>query len=164
MTKKTHFRKVFKSDHLGVADLEDLIEQGSDLKFTIKEVKQETDVIVSGKLGSHNIAYFIEKIKPLVLNSTNSKTLKSFNNDSPFVEDWSNTCVELFIQKNIKFAGDLVEGVRIKSIQPKKEKPVFKEENFEKAKNAGATIEKIKSIYIISEDIEKKYLEYVTKK
>ena len=163
MTKKTHFRKVFKSDHLGVADLEDLIEQGSDLKFTIKEVKQETDVIVSGKLGSHNIAYFIEKIKPLVLNSTNSKTLKSFNNDSPFVEDWGNTFVELFIQKNIRFGRDLVEGVRIKSIQPKK-KPVFTEKNFQKAKNAEATIEKIKSIYIISEDIEKKYLEYVTKK
>jgi len=163
MTKKTHFRKVFKSDHLGVADLEDLIEQGSDLKFTIKEVKQEINIRVAGKLGSHNIAYFIEKIKPLVLNSTNSKTLKSFNNDSPFVEDWSNTPVELFIQKNIRFAGDLVEGVRIKSIQPKK-KPVFTEKNFQKAKNAEATIEKIKSIYIISEDIEKKYLEYVTKK
>jgi len=163
MTKKTHFRKVFKSDHLGVADLEDLIEQGSDLKFTIKEVKQETDVIVSGKLGSHNIAYFIEKIKPLVLNSTNSKTLKSFNNDSPFVEDWGNTFVELFIKKNIKFGRYLVEGVRIKTIQPKK-KPVFTEKNFQKAKNAEATIEKIKSIYIISEDIEKKYLEYVTKK
>ena len=28
MTEKTHYRKVFKSDHLGVADLED--EQVSD--------------------------------------------------------------------------------------------------------------------------------------
>ncbi len=38
---KTHYRKVFKSDHLGVADLEEYIEEGKSLNFTIKEVKQE---------------------------------------------------------------------------------------------------------------------------
>jgi hypothetical protein len=160
---KTHFRKVFKSDHLGAADLEDLIESGSNLRFTIKEVKQEIGVKVAGKRGNHNIAFFVENIKPLVLNATNSKTVKSFNNQSPFVEDWSNTYVELYILNNIKFGNDIVDGVRIKLVQPTKEKPIFTEENFEKAKNAGATIEKVKSIYKISLEIEKKYIDYVTK-
>ena len=47
--KKHHYRNVFKSDHLGSADLEDLIEQGHNLNFTIKEVRQELGVKVAGK-------------------------------------------------------------------------------------------------------------------
>ena len=69
--EKNHYRKVFKSDHLGVADLEDLIEQKKPLIFTIKEVKQEWGVPVAGKKGNHNIAYFVEPIKPLVVNAGN---------------------------------------------------------------------------------------------
>ena len=37
--EKHHYRNVFKSDHLGSADLEDLIEKGNNLCFTIKEVR-----------------------------------------------------------------------------------------------------------------------------
>ena len=41
---KTHYRKVFKSYHLGVADLEDFMEAGSKLVFPISHVKQEHNV------------------------------------------------------------------------------------------------------------------------
>ena len=41
---KTHYRKIFKSDHLGVADLEEFLEQGSSLTFTISYVKQEIKI------------------------------------------------------------------------------------------------------------------------
>ena len=64
---KTHYRKVFKSDHLGCADLEDFIEQSSDLIFTIKQVRQEFGAKVAGKKIDANIAYFSENIKPLIL-------------------------------------------------------------------------------------------------
>ena len=57
---KTHFRKVFKSDHLGSADLEDLVEQGSNLVFTIEEVRQEIGVKIAGVKTDKNIAYFKE--------------------------------------------------------------------------------------------------------
>jgi hypothetical protein len=116
---KTHYRKVFKSDHLGVADLEEFLEEGKGLVFTIKEVKQEIGVSVAGRKGNHNIAYFNEDIKPLVLNATNSKRVKVFCNNSPFVEDWSNTTIELYIDKGVKMKGDIVGGVRIKTKQPK---------------------------------------------
>jgi len=33
--KNTHYRKVFKSDHLGSADLEEMIEDGKSLILTI---------------------------------------------------------------------------------------------------------------------------------
>lgn len=162
---KTHYRKVFKSDHLGVADLEDFTEEKRSLIFTIKEVKQEFNVSVAGRKGNHNIAYFIENIKPLVLNSTNSKVIKSFNDNSPFVEDWKNTIVELYIDSTVKMKGEVVGGVRIKPVQPSKQiKPDFTESNFQKAKEANATIERIKKAYTITPDIEKKYLDYVSKK
>ena len=43
---KHHYRNVFKSDHLGSADLEDLIEKGHNLCFTIKEVKANSTLLI----------------------------------------------------------------------------------------------------------------------
>ena len=120
---KTHYRKVFKSDHLGVADLEDFAEAGSNLIFTVDRVNQEFGTKVAGKKINANIAYFKEDIKPLVLNATNSKTMKSFANGSAFVEDWKNITIQLYIDASVKMKGDIVGGVRInpKPVTPKGE-------------------------------------------
>jgi hypothetical protein len=125
MESKTHYRKVFKSDHLGVADLEDFTEEKKSLLFTIKQVKQEINVSVAGRKGDHNIAYFKEDIKPLVLNAGNSAIVKKFSNNSPFVEDWSNVLIEVYIDPNVKMKGEIVGGVRIRKVQPVKNKPVL---------------------------------------
>ena len=109
---KTHYRKVFKSDHLGVADLEDFMEAGSNLTFTIKHVKQEMGATVAGKKINANIAYFDESIKPLVLNAGNSKVMKGLSG-SCFVENWQNITVQLYIDKSAKLKGEVVGGVRI---------------------------------------------------
>lgn len=113
---KTHYRKVFKSDHLGCADLEDFIENGSDMIFTIKEVRQQQGARVAGKKIDANIAYFENKngkpIKPMVLNSTNCGTMKTLTG-STFVEDWKGTTVLLFIDKNVKLMTQVVGGIRI---------------------------------------------------
>lgn len=116
--KKTHYRKVFKSDHLGVADLEDLLETGADLIFTITHVNQEFGTKVAGRNIDANIAYFKEKIKPLVLNSTNSKTMKGLSGGSSFVEDWVNIRVQLYIDPSAKLKGEVVGGVRINPNSP----------------------------------------------
>jgi hypothetical protein len=163
--KKQHYRAVFKSDHLGSADLEDLIEAKKSLVFTIKEVKQEFNVSVAGKKGNFNIAYFVEPIKPLVLNATNSKLVKIFAGGSPFVQDWKNIDVELYVDVNVKMKGETVSGVRILPTQPaiRKEKSFFTEANFEKAKTANATIDQIKGMYQITKEMEDKYNEYCAK-
>ena len=121
--EKTHYRRVFKSDHLGVADLEDFTEAGSNLIFTIDHVNQEFGAKVAGKTINANIAYFKEDIKPLVLNATNSKIMKSFANGSAFVEDWKNIPVRLYIDASVKMKGDIVGGVRINPVpvMPKQE-------------------------------------------
>ena len=120
MENKTHYRKVFKSDHLGVADLEDLIESKTPLIFTIREVKQEMNVRVAGKKGNYNIAYFKEPIKPLVLNATNSKVMKSLSGGSSFVEDWHGITVSLYIDPTASFGGEVTGGVRINPTPVKK--------------------------------------------
>jgi len=122
MSEKTHYRKVFKSDHLGSADLEEMIEEQKQLIFTIKEVKQEYGTKVAGKKIDANICYFKEGIKPLVLNSTNSKQVAKFAN-SKFVEDWANLTIELFIDSSVKMKGEIVGGVRIRPTQPVIKKP-----------------------------------------
>ena len=115
---KTHYRKVFKSDHLSTYDLEDFLENGALLEFTITEVKQYMETKVAGKTIAANIATFREGIKPMVLNATNSAIMAKLTGSS-FVEDWRNVPVELYIQRNIKFGKETVEGIRIKESPPK---------------------------------------------
>lgn len=162
--EKHHYRNVFKSDHLGSADLEDLIEKGSNLIFTIQYAKQERGVKVAGKKVDANIVYFKEAIKPLVINATNGKILRQFAN-SPMVEDWNNIVVELYIDENVKaITGGTTQGVRIRPTQPKlKVKKDFTEVNFEPAKKANATKDQILAVYDLSDEVWLKYQSYVTK-
>lgn len=160
--KKDHYRNVFKSDHLGSADLEDLIEQGKALIFTISHVYQEKGAKVAGKKIDANIAYFKESIKPMVLNATNSKIIKQFTGSS-FVQDWNNVIVELYVDENVQIKGVTTQGVRIRAIQPKqKVKPLFTEANFEAAKKANATKIQIESKYTLTEDNYNNYLIYAS--
>ena len=133
---KTHYRKVFKSDHLGVADLEEFKEDGSDLIFTISHVKQVYGAKVAGRTIDANIAYFKENIKPMVVNSINSKALKDLCGGSPFVEDWINIDVQLYIDATAKLKGEVVGGVRISS--PKQRRKVKAELTPESPKWEGA--------------------------
>jgi hypothetical protein len=111
-TNKTHYRRVFKSDHLGVADIEDLQENGSNLIFTITRVAQEFGVKVAGKKVDKNIAYFQEDIKPWCLNAGTCSILADMAG-SKYVEDWGNRKVMLYIDPNAKYAGEVTGGVRI---------------------------------------------------
>lgn len=161
---KTHYRAVAKSDHLGVADLEDFVEQGSDLIFTIKEVKQELGVMVAGKKGNFNIAYFVEKIKPLVLNPTNGKILKLLTK-TPWIQDWSGVTIKLYIDENVSFGKERTGGVRIamQLPQPKeiiKEKEYIDDARFSKAlqsiKDGDFTKEKLLAKFVLTADQLKK--------
>ena len=158
-TEKHHYRRVFKSDHLGSADLEDFIEEKKSLVFNIREVKQEIGVSVAGKKGNFNIAYFVEPIKPLVLNATNSKVVKMFAGGSPFVEDWKNIPVELYIDENVKMKGETVGGIRIRLTKPTL--PTLTPENAAYPKvvdyiRKGGAISDIEKKFIVSKDLKLK--------
>ena len=142
MAEKTHYRKIFKSDHLGQADIEDLQENGSDLIFTIDHVKQELDAKVAGRKINANIGYFKEDIKPMVLNATNSKTLSRFA-ASNFVEDWNSILVKLYIDSNVRMKGETVGGVRIDNRQPQRKPSAITPEG-----NDGKLWKKAKAAFV----------------
>ena len=168
-TKQTDWRKYRKSTHLASADLDAMETDGVKLIFTIKEVKYETGVDVSGTKTDGIFCYFNEPVKPMKLNSTNSKILAGFSKkngavgkDCHIIENWKGMVIELFVDRNVKMMGTITDGIRIKPIQPiiNKALPNFTEANFEKAKQANATIEMIRNNYNLSKEIEEKWNKY----
>jgi len=167
---QTDWRKYRKSTHLASADLDAMETDGLPLIFTIKEVKYETGVDVSGTKMDGIFCYFIEAVKPLKLNSTNNKILAGFakkngteGKEAHIIENWKGMRIELYVDHNVKMMGAITDGVRIKPIQPQvtgKVKPAFTVEMFKKAFDAKATIESIKKSYTVSAEIETKYLSY----
>lgn len=153
---KTHYRNVMKSDHLGVADIEDLVDEKKRLVFTISHVNQEFGAKVAGRKIDANIAYFKENIKPLVLNATNSRVVAGFCG-SPFVEDWKNVSVELYVDKNVKMKGEVVGGVRISKKQPQPFavlNPQHEQWGMAKEKILGGmTRQELESFFVVSDEV-----------
>jgi hypothetical protein len=135
MSNQTNYRNVFKSDHLGVVDVDELLEAGNKPIFTISHVNQEMGAKVAGRKINANIAYFVENIKPLVLNATNSKTMQTLTG-SCFVENWQNVTVELYIDRDAKLKGEVVGGVRVSPRRVNKAKKVITKETAKMWENA----------------------------
>lgn len=114
---KTHFKKAFDSPYLSSADITETT------ILTISHVKLEKNK-AGRKDEKHNTAYFVEKeirpgeaLKPMVLNVTNSKTMKSLTG-SAFIDDWQNVPVSIYVDPSVKFGRDMVEGLRISQKPP----------------------------------------------
>ena len=111
-TDKTHYRKAFDSPYLSSADITE------PTRLTIARVALEADKSKKTK-DVMNTAYFVEreirpgeKLKPMILNATNSKTMKSITG-SAFLEDWVNVPITVYVESGIKFGRDIVDGLRI---------------------------------------------------
>lgn len=116
----THYRKVFDSPYLSSMDVVDPI------TLTIARVTQEADKTKKSK-ETFNTAYFAEKfirpgekLKPMILNATNSKTMAKLTG-SPFIEDWAGARVTVYVERGIKFGRDTVDGLRIMQAATRKE-------------------------------------------
>ncbi|HUH49356.1 MAG TPA: hypothetical protein VLZ56_05810 [Mycoplana sp.] len=112
MSDQTHYRKVFDSPYLSSADIVEPV------TLTIARVTQEADKTKKSK-DVFNTAYFREreirpgeKLKPMILNATNSKTMDKLAG-TPFIEEWGDTRVTVYVEKGIKFGRDTVDGLRI---------------------------------------------------
>jgi hypothetical protein len=125
MSDQTHYRKAFNSPYLSSADIV------GPTRLTIKHVRLEPDKSKKTK-DSFNTAYFVEKeiregepLKPMILNVGNSKVIKSFA-DSPFLEDWNNITITVYVDPGVRFGRETVEGLRISSERPMAERPELK--------------------------------------
>ena len=116
---KTHYRKAFDSPYLSSAD----IVQPTEL--TIAYVKLEPDHTKKTK-DLFNTAHFVEKeirpgekLKPMILNATNSKTMRNLTG-SAFIDDWNDVRVTVYVDPNVRFGRESVEGLRINPNPPGK--------------------------------------------
>ena len=117
-TDKTHYRKAFNSPYLSSADIVE------PTVLTISYVKLESDKSKKSK-DLFNTAYFSEseirpgeKLKPMILNATNSRTMKALTG-SAWIEDWNNIPVTVYVDPNVRFGRDTVEGLRISTEKPR---------------------------------------------
>lgn len=118
-SEKIHWKKVFNSDYLGTCDLD----EGKDLKAVIQSAEVRKIKDPQGKESERNVAIFTDKaIKPMILNVTNCKVIKKFAK-SPFINDWKNIPISIYVKGDIKAFGDITEGLRIRETQPKLDKP-----------------------------------------
>lgn len=109
---KTHYRKAFNSPYLSAADVV------RPIVVTIDRVKLEQDATKQTK-ESFNTAHFVEKelrpgepLKPMVLNAGNSKMLATLAG-TPYIDDWQGITVGIWVDKNVKFGRETVEGLRL---------------------------------------------------
>lgn len=115
MNDKTHWKKWNNPNYLGSY----AFQPSEEKTVTIKEVKRE---IVQNQNGKEEctVAYFVEDVKPLILNTTNCKTISKVWG-TPYVEDWAGRKITLKV-KRISAFGEMVDAVRVASERPVAEK------------------------------------------
>lgn len=114
---KTHYRKAFNSPYLSSADIVEPV------VLTVKSVTLEDDKTKKTK-DHFNTVYFVEteirrgeKLKPMILNATNSRTMKNLTG-SAFIDDWAGTQITVYVDPNVRMMGETVEGLRISPEKP----------------------------------------------
>ena len=136
MNDKTHWKKWNNPNYLGSY----AFQPSEEKTVTIKEVKRE---IVQNQNGKEEctVAYFVEDVKPLILNTTNCKTISKVWG-TPYVEDWAGRKITLKV-KRISAFGEMVDAVRVASERPAEEKFICEQCGRELWPAAGKTAEAI---------------------
>ena len=122
-TTKTHDRKAFDSPYLSSADIVDPI------TVTIKRVVLEKDRTKKTQ-DEFNTALWQEReirpgeiLKPMILNATNSKFLAQLTG-SKWIDDWAGTSVTVWVDGNVRFGKETVEGLRLAKPAHRPEPPL----------------------------------------
>ena len=111
--KLTHWKKLTNPDYLGTYALE----PNQDLIVTIKSVATELVTGSEGKKETCLVMRFMENVKPMVLNATNSKTITKLLK-TPYIEEWAGRKIQLYIQTGVKAFGDVVDALRVRPFLP----------------------------------------------
>lgn len=162
MTTKTHYRKAFDSPYLSSADIVD------PTPLTISHVRLEPDRTKKTK-DLFNTAYFAEKeirpgekLKPMILNATNSKTVKGLTG-SAFIDDWKDVRVTVYVDHNVKFGKESVEGLRISPKAPERKRLTPDQakawDNAKAAYKRDGNLEAVLARVDISEDDQRRLIE-----
>ena len=114
MTHKTHWRKFFETNYLGGFDLADGKGGFKEITATIKRVQKETVTNERGK--EDKLVLHFDGLKPMILNATNSKTMKKLTG-SEYVEDWVGRTIIIGTENGTWF-GENTDALRIRNRLP----------------------------------------------
>lgn len=110
----THWKKTTNPNYLGSY----AFQPGEEKPVVIKSIGQEevTNPERPDEKEICTVAHFVQDEKPLILNTTNKKTIAKLAG-SPYLEDWPGVGLILCVQK-VKAFGELVDAVRIRPVKP----------------------------------------------
>lgn len=111
----THWKKLTNPDYLGAYALD----EGQELILTISYVREETVTGPDGKKEDCTVIHFAEKVKPMILNVTNAKTISKIY-ETPYIENWAGKKIQIYVAQ-VKAFGDLVDALRIRPFIPKED-------------------------------------------
>jgi hypothetical protein len=118
--------KYRKSTHLAGVDVEAIIAETGSCCLVIKEAYYAKGVEVSGKKLDGYFIAFVQDQKPMMVNSTNRKTIGNIakvnknltSTESRNIGNWAGLSIELIFEPSVKMKGETVGGIRIKPISP----------------------------------------------
>ena len=107
---RTHWKKITNTNYFSSWDLP----EGKDMIVRIIEIRQE--MIQNAQGREEKAVAVIEGQKPLILNTTNMKSIAKALG-TPYVEEWAGRKVQLYSEKVAAF-GEITEAVRVRDFDP----------------------------------------------
>lgn len=117
--------KYRKSTHLAGVDVQIIVEEQGKCVLTISDAYFGRGINVSGTQTDGYFLEFVENVKPMVVNSTNRKTIAGIvrranknmsTTESRNIDNWVGTKVELTFDPSVKMLGKSVGGIRVKNV------------------------------------------------
>ena len=109
MSTHTHWKSLTNPNYLGSY----AFENHQDMVCTIKVVRNEVVTGEGGRKEECTVCYFVENVKPMILNKTNMKTISKVAG-SPFIEDWSGHKIQIYVDPKVRFGKEITGGLRIR--------------------------------------------------
>jgi hypothetical protein len=100
---------------------EDVEENGGEMQLTIKAVARKEYEEDDGSKTVKGILTFAEVEKKMTLNVTNTHVLITMYGDKNIDTAWPGKTVILYVDPNVKYAGKIVKGIRIRLIDEKQD-------------------------------------------
>lgn len=113
---KTHIDKLRNPNYLGGWDLQDENGVTIDKIVTIKEIKSEFVFNQKAQAEEPVLTVFFNECKPIILNSTNRKTLKKVT-ETEYIEEMVGKKIQI-TTKRIKAFGEFHDAIRIVNAKP----------------------------------------------
>ena len=115
MENKTHWKKLQDNNYVGEYMFDGT---DKDLVVTIKDTfVEEVFEPHSNTTTNERVILFEEIPQKLICNTTNAKRIEKLLG-SPFVEDWVGKKIALYFDKTVKFGGQTVGGIRVRTTLP----------------------------------------------